>query len=292
MTGSLLLWVRQLRVRQWPKNGFVLAPLFFSGQAARGDAELAAVSASALFCLLASGGYCVNDVLDRDADRAHPSKRARPVAAGTISARRALVVGLVLIAGSVVGGFLVGALLGALMVAYLVLSILYNAVLKSVVILDVFAIGSFFVLRMMAGAAAIDAVPSVWLLLCGSLVSLYLAFTKRRQELGLLGVAGETHRSVLGKYTTPFLDQVCTVLLAVTLVSYIMYTIESETAALVANNAMVYSTSFVLYGLFRYLYLVYGEARGGEPGETLFGDPPLLIAAALWIVYCSWLIYG
>lgn len=291
--GTLTDWVRLLRPRQWVKNSFVLAPLLFSGLVADMVSVGYAVAAFVLFSLLASGIYCWNDVADSAADRAHPIKRLRPVASGAIPARSAMLAGTVLVAVSVSTAFLLVPALGAVLLGYLGLNVLYTTRLKSIVILDVFAIAAFFVLRLLAGCAAIGVVPSVWLLLCGGLLSLYLGFAKRRHELLLLGASSGHHRSVLQHYDEALLDQMSGILLAVTVVAYIMYTLTSQTAAEVGSEALSYSTVFVLYGVFRYLWLVH-QARGNggaDPTETLLTDRPLLVAVALWLTYCGWAIY-
>jgi 4-hydroxybenzoate polyprenyltransferase len=173
---------------------------------------------------------------------------------------------------------------------YVALNILYTFRLKEMVLLDVFSVAAFFLIRLLAGSAAIDVRASVWLLLCGGLLALYLGFTKRRHELSLLGAGSAEHRSVLTHYSTAFLDQMSSVLLAVTVVSYIMYTLTSDTARQVGDDALSYSTIFVLYGVFRYLYLVH-QRNGGSPTKTLLTDRSLLITVVLWVGYCGWVIY-
>lgn len=288
--GSAGDWIRLLRPRQWIKNFFILAPLLFSGRALDGASQLNAWAAFGVFCLLASGVYSFNDVIDRESDRAHPLKRKRPVAAGVISTQAALGVAVVLLAASILLAFAISARLGAIAVTYLLINVLYGLVLKRIVIVDVFAIASFFVLRLLAGAVAVRVEPSVWLLLCGGLLALYLGFAKRRHELVLLGDGSADHREVLSQYTTVFLDQLSVVLLAVTVVSYIMYTVESPTSQAVGSNALSYSTVFVLYGVLRYLYLVH-KHEGGNPTETLLTDRSLLAAVVLWVMYCGVVIY-
>ncbi len=279
-----------LRPSQWIKNFFILAPLLFSGRAFDPSSQLRALAAFGVFCLLASGVYAFNDVVDRQSDRAHPVKRNRPVAAGLISTRAALGVAAALLTGSIALAFSISHGLGWIAVTYLAINIFYGLLLKRIVIVDVFAIASFFVLRLLAGAAAVNVEPSVWLLLCGGLLALYLGFAKRRHELVLLGDGSADHRAVLSQYTTAFLDQLSVVLLAVTVVSYIMYTVESPTSQAVGSNALSYSTVFVLYGVLRYLYLVH-KNEGGNPAETLLTDRSLLAAVLLWVAYCGLVIY-
>jgi 4-hydroxybenzoate polyprenyltransferase len=291
LSGGLGAWLRAIRPEQWVKNGFVLSPLVFSGRALVWDSQWRAIVAFAAFCAVASAVYLMNDVVDREADRQHPRKATRPVASGMISPGSALTVAVVLGLAGVAAGAATGLDVAAVLVAYLTLNVLYGLWLKNVVIVDVFAIAAFFVMRLLAGAFAVNVAPSIWLLLCGGLLALYLGFAKRRHELVLLGGGSPSHRAVLAKYNTPFLDQLSVVLLSVTVVSYIMYTLESETSQLVGNDALTYSAAFVLYGVLRYLYLVHRNADG-NPTETLLTDRPLMAAVVLWGLYCGVVIYS
>lgn len=289
VTTVLRDWLLLLRPQQWVKNGFVLAPLLFSGRMLERGAVLTAFEACLSFCLVASAVYIFNDIVDRARDRAHPVKCQRPIAAGRISVAGALPVAVALAVVALGLGWLIRPALAGILGSYLALNVLYTVRLKQVVILDVFCIATFFVLRLLAGAEAIRVVPSIWLLLCGGLLALYLGFAKRRHELLLLGEASATHRGVLAEYSPQFLDQMSTVLLAVTLVSYVMYTVSPEKLAEV-GYALTYSTAFVLYGVFRYLYLVH-QREQGSPTETLLTDRSLLGAVILWGAYCALAIY-
>jgi 4-hydroxybenzoate polyprenyltransferase len=289
-THKAAAWIRVGRPEQWLKNGFVLSPLVFSGRALEWEAQWRSVLAFVSFCLVASAVYVLNDVIDREADRQHPRKAERPIAAGLIGPSQALAVsGLLGVVGLGVGT-LAGYGVGLVLLGYVVLNLLYGSWLKHVVIIDVFTIAAFFILRLVAGSLAVDARPSIWLLLCGGLLALFLGFAKRRHELVLLGNESTMHRAVLGQYSTQFLDQLSVVLLSVTIVSYIMFTLESETARTVGSDVLSYSTVFVLFGVLRYLYLVHGK-EGGNPTETLLTDRSLLAAVMLWAVYCGGFIY-
>lgn len=288
--GRLRDWVALLRPHQWVKNAFVLAPLVFSGRATDPGAVAVSLAATALFCALASGIYALNDAWDHETDRVHPLKRSRPVASGRIPRERALRAGLVLASAAVGGAFVLAPGFGAVAGTYLVFNVVYTTVLKSVVILDVFAIASFFLLRLVGGSLVIGVQPSIWLLLCGGLLALYLGFTKRRHEIATLGTESGEHRAVLVHYSPEFLDQMSSVLLSVTVVAYIMYTFTSETADALGTDLLTYSVVFVLYGVFRYLYLVH-RREAGSPTETLLSDGPLLVNVALWLSYCAWVIY-
>ena len=283
-------WVRLVRPKQWTKNAFVMAPLLFSGRALDVTAVAAALEGFVAFCLAASAVYAFNDVNDRTEDQAHPTKRLRPVASGRITVGQARVAAALLAASGIAVALSAGLPVAGWIALYLLLNILYSTVLKRVVLLDVFCISAFFVLRLLAGSAAVGVTSSVWLLVCGGLLSLYLGFAKRRHELTVLGDGAAGHRGVLAHYSAPFLDQISSVLLAVTIVAYLMYTLTSETAQRVGSDALSYGAVFVLYGVFRYLYLVHRRDLG-TPTETVLEDRPLLITVALWIAYSAWLLY-
>ncbi len=283
-------WVALLRPSHWVKNGFILAPLLFSGKA--GDLELVIRTGLGvlLFALLSSGVYAINDVVDREADRAHPDKRHRPVARGAIAPGNALAAGIGLVVAALAGGMALDTGFATVAAVYLGLNVLYSQWLKQVVLLEVFVLAAFFLLRLEAGATLIGVIPTVWLLLCGGLLALFLGFSKRRHELTLLGDGSAGHRAVLGEYSPALLDQITTVLLSATVISYIMYTLASDTASVVGSSRLTWSTGFVLYGMFRFLYLVH-RREGGSPAETLWSDRPLAATIALWAVYCGWVIY-
>lgn len=288
--GRLGDWWRLLRPRHWVKNGFVLAPILFSGRATDPATIVRVLLAFVAFCLVASAVYAFNDARDAQEDRAHPDKRHRPVAAGRIGSGVAIMAGAGMGAAGVGLAVAAGPATAGWVGAYLGLNILYTLALKHVVLLDVFAIASFFVLRLLAGAAAAGVAASIWLLLCGGLLALYLGFAKRRHELGVLGADSGGHRQVLRSYSVAFLDQVSAVLLAVTLVAYLMYALTSETAARVGSDALSYGIPFVLYGVFRYLYLVHQHDLG-TPTETVLQDRPLLVAVGLWVLTNAWVLY-
>ncbi|HEX7120828.1 MAG TPA: decaprenyl-phosphate phosphoribosyltransferase [Gemmatimonadaceae bacterium] len=283
-------WIAVLRPRQWTKNLFILLPLLFSERLLDPTAVWRAAAAFACFCVLASAVYLMNDVMDRASDLMHPVKRTRPIASGQIAPRTALAVAVVLFGLGLTGSLLIAAPVAGFGALYVGLNILYTLRLKHVVILDVFTIAALFVVRLLVGTSAVAVTPSIWLLLCGGLLALYLAFAKRRHELVLLQEASTQHRAVLSQYSPALLDQLSGVLLAVTIVSYVMYTLESETARAINSDALAYSTVFVLYGVSRYLYLVH-QRDGGDPTETLLTDRSLLASVVLWGLYCALVIY-
>jgi len=289
--ASLRDWIRLIRPQQWIKNAFVLTPLLFSGKSLDLTADLRAGLAFISFCFLASAVYAWNDILDREGDRQHPTKRMRPVAAGRIGVSAAAWSGVILAAVGLAGCALLGQPVLVVAVAYLGLNVLYSFRLKHVVVLDVFCVAGFFVLRLLAGARAVAVVPSIWLLLCGGLLALYLGFAKRRHEIVLLGSGSSQHRTVLADYSPAFLDQMSGVLLSVTIVAYIMYTLSPEKLAEIGSYRLTYSAGFVLYGVFRYLFLVH-QREGGNPNDVLFTDRALLASVVLWFLYCFWVIYS
>jgi 4-hydroxybenzoate polyprenyltransferase len=283
--------VRSLRPTQWAKNSFVLAPLVFGrllGDARAVERGLLAVVA---FCLASSAIYLVNDLKDREEDRKHPLKRLRPLAAGTlpvpvaVAAAIALTLGVAAIAAALPGQFALA--IGA----YLALNLLYTAGMKHVVILDVMAISFGFVLRVLAGAAATGVQVSSWLILCTIFLSLFLAFSKRRHELVLLADSATEQRRVLYHYSPAFLDQMINVVTASSVVSYALYAVAPETVEKYHTQNLVYTIPMVLFGIFRYLYLMYQQSGERNPTEAILRDPPFLINMAVWGLAVVWIVY-
>lgn len=284
--------MRSLRPAQWSKNVFVLAPLVFAQQLAHRDALLRAGLAFAAFCAAASAAYLVNDVRDREEDRRHPTKRQRPIAAGTLGVGPALVAAALLVAAAIATAIRLGASFAALLATYVALNLLYSLYLKHRVILDVMSLAAGFVLRVLAGAAAVAVPVSSWLLLCTTFLALFLAFSKRRHELTLLQGAAAEQRRVLDEYSPAFLDQMINVVTASAVVSYALYAAAPETVQKFHTEHLVYTLPLVLFGIFRYLYLIYQRPAARNPTEAILHDPPFLINIALWGVSVLWLIYG
>jgi len=282
--------IRSLRPEQWLKNGFVLAPLVFSGLLDDPNAWGRSVLAVAAFCCASSAVYLVNDVLDREADRRHPTKCNRPIAAGEVSVGMVLVTASVLAAAAMVVAFALGSLFPAVLGSYILLVVLYSAVLKRVVFIDVLVLSAGFVLRVVGGAVAIDVPVSRWLLLCAYLLALYLALGKRRSELALLGDDAGTHREVLGHYTLGLVDQAISVVLGATVLAYTLYTVAPDTVAKVGSEGLMVTVPVVLYGLFRYLYLLHRHELGGSPTRVLVTDRPLLITVVVWLAVAATVI--
>jgi len=254
-TFSALL--RSLRPEQWLKNGFVLAPLVFSGLVTDLSAWLLSCEAVLAFCCAASATYLLNDVLDRTADRAHPTKRHRPIASGALPVGWALGGVLVLLALMVVLSLRLGHWFTLVVVGYLMLTVMYSVVLKRLVFIDVLLVAVGFLLRVVGGAVAIEVQVSRWLLLCSYLLALYLALGKRRTELTLLGENANAHRQVLGQYSRELVDQAISVVLGATIVAYSLYTVAPDTVAKVGSEGLMITVPVVLYGLLRYLYLLH-----------------------------------
>ena len=283
MTRKTIALIRSLRPEQWLKNGFVLAPVVFSGMLGDASVWLDSVIAVAAFCAASSAVYLVNDVIDREADRKHPSKRERPIASGEISVGTALVAAGILVAAAMAAAWTLGGWFPMVLGGYILLVVFYSAILKRVVFIDVLVLAAGFVLRVVGGAVAIDVPVSRWLLLCAYLLALYLALGKRRTELALLGEGAGTHREVLGHYTLDLVDQAISVVLGATVLAYTLYTVADDTVAKVGSEGLMITVPIVLYGLFRYLYLLHRSEMGGSPTRVLVTDRPLLITVVVWL---------
>jgi 4-hydroxybenzoate polyprenyltransferase len=282
--------LRALRPKQWLKNGIVfLAFVFTIRQAWRPfapDTWLPLLSRSLLafvaFSAVASAGYLINDLRDIQADRLHPRKRLRPLAAGSLRPSVARATALLLAAAGLLLGFALSWQFGLVLLAYSVSTVAYSYLLKHLVIVDILTIAVGFVLRAVGGALVIGVPISPWLYLCTILGALFLALGKRRHELLLLGDASAAHRPSLDQYTPQLLDQMTSAVTASTIVAYCLYTVTASN--LPANHAMLATVPFVLYGLFRYLFLVYSRDEGGSPEDVLLRDRPLLIDIGLWLL--------
>jgi len=288
-TAALL--VSSLRPAQWTKNLFVFAGLLFGGRLLQEDALWRSGVAFAVFCAISGAVYLFNDLADRQADQRHPLKRMRPIASGQLNARTALMTGIVLGAGGIVAAALLDPLLGAVAAGYVTLLLLYSAALKHLVILDVLTIAAGFVLRSVAGAVAVSVPISHWLLICTTLLALFLALSKRRHELVLLGDGAISHRRILEEYSPYLLDQMIAVVTASTLIAYTLYSVSPDTAERLGTDRLGLTIPFVLYGIFRYLYLVHQKRGGGSPAAMLLNDVPLLTCVGLWTLSVALILY-
>ena len=286
---ALLPLLRALRPLQWTKNGLVFAALIFDRKFT--DAGLIGISilAAICFCAASSATYLINDVRDAERDRIHPKKRFRPIAAGQLSERNALVAAALLAASALIGGALIRLEFAAVIAGYLALMLAYNAALKQIAIIDVFAIGGGFVLRAVGGAVAIDVPISPWLYVCTMLLALFVGFGKRRQELTSLAEDATAHRESLHGYTVPLLDQFINILAAATVIAYSVYTFDA--AAVPRNHAMMLTIPFVVYAIFRYLLITQRSDLGGAPETLIFADRPLLLSLIGWGITSAVIIY-
>jgi 4-hydroxybenzoate polyprenyltransferase len=283
---------RSLRPRQWTKNVFVFAGLVFSERLLDPRSLALALGAFAVFCVLSSVIYLINDIADRDADRLHPVKSRRPIASGALPVRTAAAAAAILGAGGLAGAFAIGPAFGGVAATYVVLLSVYSTWLKHVVILDALTLAMGFVLRVIGGAVAISVPFSHWLLLLMLLLAMFIALSKRRAELVMLAESATGHRRSLAEYSPYLLDQMISVVTASTLLGYAFYTISSETVAKFGTDHLLYTVPFPLYGIFRYLYLVHQKEGGGDPSELMVTDGPLLACGALWAVSVIVILYG
>lgn len=287
--GLLLV---SLRPEQWTKNLLVLAGVVFGGRLLEPPVVAIALEAFAIFCALSGAVYLFNDVADREADRNHPLKRERPIASGQLSTTSAVTAGVVLGVAGMATAFSIGTQFAIVAAAYLAVQILYSFGLKHVVIVDVLMIAAGFVLRAIAGAVAVDVPIGHWLLVCTTLLALFLALSKRRHELTLLAERATDHRRILEEYSPYLLDQMIGVVTSSTLIAYTVYATSSDTAVRLGTAKLGLTIPFVLYGIFRYLYLVHQKRGGGSPATMLLTDRPLLGCVALWAASVIVLMYS
>lgn len=284
--------IKALRPHQWVKNVFVLAPLVFAEELDDPTLALEAGFAFLAFCFAASSIYLVNDLRDREDDRRHPLKQHRPIASGALSVGRARLAAVFLALVALGGSIYLGSTFVVILLVYLGINLIYSAYLKRKVILDVMAVSSGYVLRVMAGAAAISVDVSKWLLLCTTFLALFLIFSKRRHELELLKGRASHHRSVLDNYTPAFLDQMINVVTASTVVSYALYCVDDDTIARFGSDDLIYTLPLVLFGIFRYLYLIYVRVEERNPTEALLTDLPFMVNVVLWGLVVLFILYG
>lgn len=284
--------IEACRPRQWIKNLIVFAGVIFARHLADLHDLGTALGAFAIFCLLSSSTYLLNDSVDAEQDRLHPLKRHRPIPSGRLSVRAAAGTSALLALVSLSLAFRVNLGLGGISLAYFALNLLYSFALKHVVILDVLVIALGFVLRAAAGAAAIAVEISAWLLICTLLLALFLALSKRRHELVLLETDAGAHRQSLSEYSPYLLDQMISVVTASTVVCYSLYTLSEETIRKFGSNQMMYTIPFVIFGIFRYLYLIHQKGEGGNPEKIPVTDKPFIANLVAWLVTAGIVIYN
>jgi 4-hydroxybenzoate polyprenyltransferase len=276
------LW-RSMRPKQWIKNCFLFAGLIFTLDHRHGLRDVLLVLAGfALFSLLSSSVYLLNDVADREQDRLHPRKRHRPIAAGVVTPSLAVWTASGLAMVSLIAALKLSPSFGLIACVYFLITLAYSFRLKHVVIVDVLTLASGFVLRAVAGAKVISVQISPWLLVCTTLFALFLGLAKRRHELVLLADDAGRHRKILDEYSIEMLDQMITIVTSSTLMAYSLYTFSSETAR--GHRLLMLTIPFVIYGIFRYLYIVQKKGGGGSPATDLLEDPPLFVNLVLWVL--------
>jgi 4-hydroxybenzoate polyprenyltransferase len=283
--------IKLVRPVQWLKNGVVLAALIFGGEAGHAVKAQLALAAVAIFCLLSSAVYTLNDLVDRDKDRQHPHKKNRPIASGQITVPVAVAMVGVLAAGGLALAWLISPPFFAAGLAFFALNVLYSFWLKNVVIVDVMSVALSFVLRAYAGALAIQVPASKWLLINTLLLALFLGFGKRRHELMMLEEGARAHRRILDKYSPYLLDQLIGVVTASVVVMYMLYSFSSEVSRKLGTENLFLTIPFVVYGVFRYLYLIHKKEMGGSPTQVMIDDKPLLVNIVLWLITVFVVLY-
>jgi len=289
--STLAALVESLRPAQWVKNGFVFCALIFSRSLTDWHRTALVTLAALAFCAVSGATYLVNDVLDARDDRQHPLKRLRPIASGKVSTRAALCTAAMLGLAALAGAWTIDHAFFPIVSIYAAINLVYSAWLKRVMLVDVFVIAAGFVLRVIGGGMVIHVELSAWLIVCTTLLALFLALSKRRHELVLLGENASGHRSSLADYTPHFLDQLIAIVTASTVMSYALYTLSEDARTKFPNKRLELTVPLVLFGIFRYLYLVHRREGGGNPARMLFTDPVLLSSVLLWAVAVIAIIY-
>jgi 4-hydroxybenzoate polyprenyltransferase len=283
--------LKALRPKQWTKNGVLVVPLLFAKGIVHQGLVIRSAIAVVAFSLLASGVYLVNDWFDREKDRLHPEKRHRPIAAGHLGLGGASVLLAMCWGGAAVLSLWLGLQFTYVMVAYVVMQIFYTKWLKHMVLLDVMVLALGFILRVVAGAVAIDVQVSNWLFLCTLLGAVFLGFAKRRAELSALEEGAAGHRVTLGEYTETMLDQMMSISAACTILAYGLYTVSPDTIARVGSDKLKFTMPVVIYGVFRYLFLVHKRGLGGSPEKVLLSDVPTMASALAFLGIAAWGLY-
>ncbi|PKM82478.1 MAG: decaprenyl-phosphate phosphoribosyltransferase [Firmicutes bacterium HGW-Firmicutes-14] len=284
--NTLYLLITTMRPKQWTKNLIIFAGVIFAQKIFQDAYLLKTFYGFILFCLLSGSVYIINDIIDIDKDRAHPVKRNRPLASGQLGVLPAAVFVTFTGLGSLAGAFLVNRYFGAVALAYFLLTFLYSLKLKNIVIIDVLTIAFGFIFRAMAGVVIISVDISPWLLVCTFLLALFLALTKRRHELVLLDENARAHRKILEEYEPEMLDQMISVVTSSTVMAYSLYTFTAG-----HSIYLMATIPFVVYGIFRYQYLVHRKDVGGSPETALLKDTPMLVNVLLWVITSALILY-
>jgi 4-hydroxybenzoate polyprenyltransferase len=291
MDNTFFALVKTMRPKQWTKNAFVFAGIFFDGRILDANRLARSVAAFVVFCLISGAIYLINDLVDIEKDRAHPLKRNRPLAAGKLSPWVAGIAAAVILLTTIPAAFWLNTRFGLVTVFYSLIMVLYSFVLKQIVIIDVMTIAAGFVLRVFAGTTVVVVTRfSPWLYVCTTLLALFIALNKRRHELVLLDDRANDHRSILQEYTLSFLDDMTSLVTATALAAYSFYTFSAPNVP--ADHSMMLTIPFVMYGLFRYMYLIHTRNMGGAPEEIILTDRPLLLTIILWALTAGIVIYA
>lgn len=291
--NQLVSLLRTMRPKQWTKNVlFVFPAIVFDGKLTDPESLLRVIAATGLLILMSGTVYIINDIVDIEKDRQHPKKRFRPLPAGELSLSVARFSAVVLPFLAIVLSLLIDWRLSVVLLTYLLIQVLYSFMLKNIVILDVLTVTAGFLLRVVAGVVVISVENfSPWLYACTGLLALFLVVGKRRQELVTLGETAQTTRPIFQQYNLPLLDDMLRMVTTSTLITYILYTIEVETVSIADINLALITVPFVLYGLWRYLYLIHVKGEGSAPDEVLLQDRPLQITMVLWAITFILLLY-
>ncbi len=280
-----------LRPQQWIKNLLIFVPLVFGKQLFNSLAFLKSVAVFFIFSLTAGTGYLINDLLDLKKDKCHPKKHLRHIASGKISIKQTQITALVLGVLSVTASFVLDNYFGWIIIAYLILNLIYTKLLKEIVMIDVFCLSAFFLLRIIGGSVIVGVRMSHWVILMTVLLALFLGFNKRRQELSLFGNNPVAYRPVLNKYSVHLIDRLTVVIIFLIVVSYTFYTVDERTVGYFGTGHLIYSAPFVFFGIFRYLYLIHKLNQDGDPTRMLLSDKIMKIDLVLWVIVCILVIY-
>jgi len=282
---------RTMRPRQWSKNLILFAALTFSQNLFHPGMFMSVAIAFIIFCLLSGGVYILNDLIDLNQDRKHPRKSKRPLASGKLKVSIGIISGIIIVVLSMISAFLLNINFALISISYFILQVVYSTLLKHIVILDVLTVSIGFVLRAIAGGEVIEVPISSWLLVCTILLALFLALGKRRHELLLLEENAGQHRRILYEYSPGLLDQMISVVTASTVIAYALYTMSAETIKKFNTDNLKYTIPFVLYGIFRYLYLIHQKSEGGSPEKILLNDKPLIVNIILYLITIWFFLY-
>jgi len=285
-------YLRLIRVPQWIKNTFIFVPLLFSLNLFEFSFLSKTIAGFFIFCLTSSIVYVINDISDIEADRAHPVKKNRPLAAGRISLKSAYIVVAVLAVPVIISLLFFNYKFGILLFAYLLLNIFYSMSFKHIVILDIFSIAAGFMIRVVSGAYIIKVEISYWLILTTMFISLFLASMKRHSELRLLIADQNTAtRKVLSEYSTYLTGQISTVAASAVVICYALYTVSQRTVTIFGDERLIYTTPFVVFGIFRYMYLVYMNDEGENTTQMMIKDIPMIVTVSLYVITSVLIIY-